>query len=120
MLPLDVVFIFLIGIATILVVIYTFSPLRSKIINFFISNIENQELKLEDCKTIFLENYKNLDNLCNLCNKLGEKIKKSCICYVVYSDEIVADECKIKCNITNNKIWLVKFFVNEGISKIIC
>ncbi len=120
MIALDIIFLFFIGIAVTVSIVFLLTPVREKVINFITENLREREIELEECKTIYLENYKNLEKLCNICDKIGKKVKKSCICYVVYSNEVITNECEIDCNIKNNKIWLIKFFADEGKSKIIC
>jgi len=118
MLALDIVFLIFIGIASMISILLFLTPIRDKVIDFFISSLEKEKLELKECNTIFLRNFENLDKLCEYCEKLGKEIKKPCICYVVYSENINAKRCKINCNIKNNKIWLVSYYPSG--TEIIC
>jgi hypothetical protein len=118
MLALDIVFLIFIGIATMISIILLLTPVKNKVIDFFINSLEKEKLELKECNTIFLKNFEDLDKLCEYCEKLGKEIKRPCICYVVYSENVTAKKCKMNCNIKNNKIWLISYYPSG--TEIIC
>ncbi|MEM5831051.1 MAG: hypothetical protein QXO40_02520 [Candidatus Aenigmatarchaeota archaeon] len=124
MLPLNIVFLVIICIIAVIFVTILVLNIKGitleKILDFF--HIYSSSYEFQDCVTIFInENSVDLDNFCNICKSIGKKIKKSCICFAVYTNEVSFSKCENKCqNIYDNKVLLIRYSLAEDLSFIIC
>ncbi|MEM5820356.1 MAG: hypothetical protein QW678_01765 [Candidatus Aenigmatarchaeota archaeon] len=121
MLPLNIVFLVIISIIAVIFVTILVLNIKGitleKILDFF--HIYSSSYEFQDCVTKFInKNNINLDELCDICKNIGRKIKRSCVCFVVYSENVYFSKCENVC--LNNKIWLVRYSLAEDKSFIDC
>lgn len=124
MLPLNLVFLVVISILVLVIVVSLFFNVRlfstEKIQEIF--HFTFPEYEFERCVTKFLSGFSDLDLLCKICTESGKRIKKSCYCFVVYSSNVVFNECTNLCyrNKSTNNLWLIRYSVSMGKSVIEC
>lgn len=122
MLPLNIIFLLIISLVTLIIVVSLTFNIRlfsvEKILGVF--HALSPEYEFESCVTKFLDGASDLDRLCKICEDVGKKLKKSCFCFAVYSKDARFNECEVRCLESNNSIWLIKYSLPHKKAMIEC